>query len=136
MSQASGGYYLPEPSKWPIIGSIGIFLTLFGFATALPHNNTDPMGNMILMYIGMAVIMMQRLRRTSVRTVLYWLPVRSARRHSSGLLTFSAAQADTVVLNPVLDNTLFDPECEKSNGIGEFPRLEGRMHGGMAQKHQ
>ncbi|MGD8513996.1 MAG: cytochrome c oxidase subunit 3 [Granulosicoccaceae bacterium] len=55
MSHASGGYYLPEPSKWPIIGSIGIFLTLFGFASALPHGEGE-VGNLTVMYVGMAVI--------------------------------------------------------------------------------
>ena len=32
MSTANGGYYLPEPSHWPIVGSIGMFTTLGGFA--------------------------------------------------------------------------------------------------------
>ncbi len=50
MSQAAGGYYLPEPSKWPIIGSIGLFLMTGGFGLYL-------MGmSMITMYIGMAVL--------------------------------------------------------------------------------
>lgn len=56
MSHASGGYYLPEPSKWPIIGSIGIFTMLFGFAHALPHGNTGAVGNLTMMYVGMAII--------------------------------------------------------------------------------
>ncbi|WP_126452435.1 cytochrome c oxidase subunit 3 [Sulfuriflexus mobilis] len=56
MSHASGGYYLPEPSKWPIIGSIGLFLTLFGFASALPHNTTGAVGDLTIMYIGMAIL--------------------------------------------------------------------------------
>ena len=30
MSSQSGGYYLPSPSHWPIIGSIGLFLMAFG----------------------------------------------------------------------------------------------------------
>ena len=55
MSNASGGYYLPEPSKWPIIGSIGLFLTLFGFASALPHGE-GAVGDLTMMYIGMAVL--------------------------------------------------------------------------------
>ncbi|HED17491.1 MAG TPA: cytochrome c oxidase subunit 3 [Gammaproteobacteria bacterium] len=50
MSQAAGGYYLPEPSKWPIIGSIGLFLTTGGFGLHL-------MGaNLITMYVGFAIL--------------------------------------------------------------------------------
>ena len=26
MSHAKGSYYLPDPSHWPIVGSIGMFL--------------------------------------------------------------------------------------------------------------
>jgi len=50
MSASKGGYYLPEPSHWPIIGSIGIFLLLFGFATLL-HG-----GTWLVMAAGAAVI--------------------------------------------------------------------------------
>ena len=32
MSHAQGSYYLPEPSYWPIIGSVGLFTLLGGFA--------------------------------------------------------------------------------------------------------
>jgi len=32
MSEDHGSYYIPEPSHWPIIGSIGIFTTLTGAA--------------------------------------------------------------------------------------------------------
>lgn len=50
MSHAAGGYYLPEPSKWPIVGSIGLFLTTGGFGLYL-------MGmSMATMYVGMAVL--------------------------------------------------------------------------------
>lgn len=35
MSQAQGGYYLPEPSHWPIVGSVGLALLLGGFASFL-----------------------------------------------------------------------------------------------------
>ena len=41
MSTTNGGYYLPEPSHWPIVGSIGLFLTLGGFAYFL--NDGSPM---------------------------------------------------------------------------------------------
>ncbi len=30
MSSQSGGYYLPEPSRWPIVGSIGLFFLALG----------------------------------------------------------------------------------------------------------
>ena len=35
MSSSNGGYYLPAPSHWPIVGSVGMFLMLFGFASFL-----------------------------------------------------------------------------------------------------
>ena len=35
MSQAKGGYYLPEPSHWPIVGSVGLAFLLGGFASFL-----------------------------------------------------------------------------------------------------
>jgi cytochrome c oxidase subunit 3 len=39
MSSSNGGYYLPEPSHWPIVGSVGMFLMLGGFANFL-HGGT------------------------------------------------------------------------------------------------
>ena len=42
-------YYLPEPSHWPLVGSLGLFATTLGFALN-PNNPT------ILMYIGFAII--------------------------------------------------------------------------------
>lgn len=56
MSQAKGGYYLPEPSHWPIIGSIGLFLTLGGLSMALPQHNDGVMGSMTVMFVGMAIM--------------------------------------------------------------------------------
>ena len=56
MSTTHGGYYLPEPSHWPLVGSIGLFLTTFGFAFAVTANADGSMGNLTLMYIGMAII--------------------------------------------------------------------------------
>ena len=41
MSATNGGYYLPEPSHWPIVGSIGMFLTLVGFGTSTPELATS-----------------------------------------------------------------------------------------------
>jgi cytochrome c oxidase subunit III len=39
MTASKGGYYLPQPSYWPIVGSVGLFLTLGGFAHYL-HEGT------------------------------------------------------------------------------------------------
>ncbi|MCB1828079.1 MAG: cytochrome c oxidase subunit 3 [Coxiellaceae bacterium] len=47
-----GGYYLPEPSHWPIIGSIGIFCFLTGFANWLHQNTIGP----ILFFLGAIII--------------------------------------------------------------------------------
>ncbi len=56
MSDAAGSYYLPEPSKWPLVGSIGLFLTTGGFAYALTSGVDGAMGSMTIMYIGFAVM--------------------------------------------------------------------------------
>ena len=56
MSSSNGGYYLPQPSHWPIVGSVGMFLMLGGLASALPTHNDGHMGNMTIMFIGMAII--------------------------------------------------------------------------------
>lgn len=56
MSTQTGSYYLPAPSHWPIIGSIGLFTTLFGFASALPGTPDGAMGNMTVVYIGLAIV--------------------------------------------------------------------------------
>jgi len=50
MSASKGGYYLPEPSHWPIVGSIGMFLLLFGFASFL-HGSSS-----VIMLIGAVII--------------------------------------------------------------------------------
>mgnify|MGYP001823514309 FL=1 len=50
MSSSNGGYYLPAPSHWPITGSIGMFLMLFGFASFL-HG-----GSSLIMIAGAAVV--------------------------------------------------------------------------------
>lgn len=50
MSSSNGGYYLPAPSHWPIVGSVGMFLLLFGFASFL-HG-----GNSLVMIAGAVVI--------------------------------------------------------------------------------
>ncbi len=50
MSSSTGGYYLPAPSHWPIVGSVGMFLMLFGFASFL-HG-----GSSLIMIAGAAII--------------------------------------------------------------------------------
>ena len=50
MSSSKGGYYLPEPSHWPIVGSVGMFLMLFGFASFL-HGSSS-----IMMIAGAVII--------------------------------------------------------------------------------
>jgi cytochrome c oxidase subunit 3 len=50
MSASKGGYYLPEPSHWPIVGSIGMFLLLFGFASFL-HGSS-----MMVMLVGAVIL--------------------------------------------------------------------------------
>ena len=56
MSSTHGGYYVPQPSHWPVVGSIGLFLTTGGFAMALPTKVGDPMGSLAAMYIGFGIL--------------------------------------------------------------------------------
>ena len=50
MSSSNGGYYLPAPSHWPIVGSVGMFLLLFGFASFL-HGSSS-----LVMIAGAVII--------------------------------------------------------------------------------
>ena len=45
-------YYLPDPSKWPITGSVGLFFLLGGFAAYLSGLSSGP----ISMIIGFAIV--------------------------------------------------------------------------------
>ena len=56
MSHAEGSYYLPSPSHWPIVGSIGMFIMLFGFASSLPTHNDGVMGSSTMTLVGLAII--------------------------------------------------------------------------------
>ncbi len=56
MSSAQDGYYLPQPSHWPVVGSLGLALTTGGFAMALPASAGGEMGSLTTMYIGFAVV--------------------------------------------------------------------------------
>ncbi len=49
-------YYLPEPSHWPLVGSLGLFVSLFGFASALPTTPGGEVGSLLMMYIGFAIV--------------------------------------------------------------------------------
>jgi cytochrome c oxidase subunit 3 len=51
MLASNGGYYLPEPSYWPIIGSIGMFAFLGGFGYYL--GGGTPIG----MWVGTVIIL-------------------------------------------------------------------------------
>lgn len=48
----SGGYYLPNPSYWPIIGSIAIFCLLVGAANWLHGNTIGP----VLFFLGVIIL--------------------------------------------------------------------------------
>ncbi|KPK40650.1 MAG: MFS transporter [Gammaproteobacteria bacterium SG8_47] len=50
MAHTQGSYYLPQPSHWPVVGSVGIFLLLGGFASYL-HGGTS-----IVMIAGAAIV--------------------------------------------------------------------------------
>ncbi|HEY7841442.1 MAG TPA: cytochrome c oxidase subunit 3 [Gammaproteobacteria bacterium] len=55
MSQSHGGYYLPDPSHWPITGSIGLFSIFVGAAIALNGSALGPWvmaaGTAVLIYM-------------------------------------------------------------------------------------
>jgi len=51
MTQSTDSYYLPEPSHWPLVGSVGLFLLLGGFANYL-HGSS-----MVTMLIGFAIVL-------------------------------------------------------------------------------
>lgn len=55
MAQENEKYYLPDPSGWPIIGSIGLFCLLFGAAHWLHKNVVGPylfiLGAFIIVYM-------------------------------------------------------------------------------------
>jgi cytochrome c oxidase subunit 3 len=54
MTQAHGAYYLPDPSRWPITGSFGLFFLLVGFSMYLNGSHTGT----YLMMLGGAVILL------------------------------------------------------------------------------
>ncbi len=58
MSAANGGYYLPEPSKWPVITSMGLFTMALGFVLMI---NETAAGKW-LMLLGAAIIIYMMFR--------------------------------------------------------------------------
>ena len=54
MSAAHGGYYLPDPTKWPTITSMGLFLLALGFILNLHHLAPGPW----LMVAGAVVLVL------------------------------------------------------------------------------
>ena len=50
-TQAHDGYYVPHSSHWPIVGSIGLFITMIGLANLLNGS-----WNASVMLIGMAIL--------------------------------------------------------------------------------
>jgi len=55
MSGNNNGYYLPEPSYWPIVGSVGLFCLMLGAANWLHNHWYGPYlfmtGALILVYM-------------------------------------------------------------------------------------
>jgi len=54
MSTSNGGYYLPDPSYYPIIGSIGLFTTLIGLVMVLHEGSAGP----VIMALGAAILIL------------------------------------------------------------------------------
>jgi len=52
MSTSNSGYYLPEPSHWPIMGSIALFIAFFGAAIML---NGSGFGTLLL-GVGLTIL--------------------------------------------------------------------------------
>lgn len=52
MSSSAGGYYLPNPSGYPIIGSIGMFVTFLGFVLLIHESGIGS----VIMGLGVAII--------------------------------------------------------------------------------
>ncbi|VAW77286.1 Cytochrome c oxidase polypeptide III [hydrothermal vent metagenome] len=53
MSDTNGGYYIPHGSSWPIIGSIGLFTMMQGFANFL---NGSGSGSTVML-VGFAILL-------------------------------------------------------------------------------
>ena len=53
MAHSSNSYYIPHGTSWPIIGSIGLFIMLSGFASML---HDSPLGGTMLA-VGLAILL-------------------------------------------------------------------------------
>ncbi len=56
MAHAKGSYYLPDPSHWPLVGSLGLFLALGGFGYFLTRGEHAGWAQAAPMILGFAVI--------------------------------------------------------------------------------
>ena len=56
MAHAQDSYYIPHGTKWPIIGSIGLFTLMLGFATML--NGWSGGGTLLILGVAIVVFMM------------------------------------------------------------------------------
>jgi cytochrome c oxidase subunit 3 len=50
-SMVKNPYYLPDPSPWPILGSLGGFMTVFGIVLAAHY------GNYVILVLGVATVL-------------------------------------------------------------------------------
>ncbi len=50
MSDSHGAYYIPEPSRWPVVGSMALFTTFVGAGLFL--NGVTP----VVLYLGLAAV--------------------------------------------------------------------------------
>ncbi|MEQ8288493.1 MAG: cytochrome c oxidase subunit 3 [Gammaproteobacteria bacterium] len=50
MSDSHGAYFIPDPSRWPIVGSVALFVTFIGAGLLL--NGVTP----VVLYIGLAAV--------------------------------------------------------------------------------
>ena len=56
MAHAEDSYFLPHGTRWPIIGSIGLFTLMLGFATFL--NGSSAGGTVMVIGVGIVFLMM------------------------------------------------------------------------------
>ena len=56
MAHVEGSYYIPHGTKWPIIGSIGLFTLMLGFATML--NGWSAGDELLIVGVAIVVYMM------------------------------------------------------------------------------
>ena len=52
MSTATDGYYIPHEARWPIVGSVGLFVTFMGLGSWLNGSGTGE----VFFYVGLAIM--------------------------------------------------------------------------------